>query len=99
MPARFSIRLISDTKKMDGQLQGRAMLKDIIYAIRALRHKPGFAVTAILSIALAIGANSAIFSLQEALLLRPLPIEKPSNVVSITSRTCGSSTSSSAERA
>jgi predicted permease len=63
------------------------MLKDILYAVRALRHKPGFAVTAIVSIALAIGANSAIFSLQEALLLRPLSIEKPSEVMSITSRT------------
>ena len=63
------------------------MLKDILYAFRALRKNPGFALTAILSIALAIGANSAIFSLQQALLLRPLAIAKPSEVVSITSRT------------
>src|SRR5262245_10245450 len=63
------------------------MLKDILYAFRTLRKNPGFALTAILSIALAIGANSAIFSLQQALLLRPLAIAKPSEVVSITSRT------------
>jgi putative ABC transport system permease protein len=63
------------------------MLKDILYAFRALRKNPGFALTAILSMALAIGANSAIFSLQQALLLRPLSIAKPSEVVSITSRT------------
>jgi macrolide transport system ATP-binding/permease protein len=65
------------------------MLKDILYAWRTLRKNPGFALTAILSIALAIGANSAIFSLQQALLLRPLAIAKPSEVVSITSRTLG----------
>jgi hypothetical protein len=65
------------------------MLKDILYAFRALRKNPGFALTAILSIALAIGANSAIFSLQQALLLRPLAIAKPSEVMSITSRTLG----------
>src|SRR5262245_35046450 len=63
------------------------MLKDTLYAFRALRKNPGFALTAILSIALAMSANSAIFSLQEALLLRPLAVANPSEVVSITSRT------------
>jgi predicted permease len=62
------------------------MFKDLRYAFRKLRHTPGFALTAILSIGLAIGANSSIFSLQDGLLLRPLPIERPSEVVSITAR-------------
>jgi predicted permease len=62
------------------------MLKDVRYSVRSLRQNPGFALTAIISIALAIGANSAIFSLQDGLLLRPLPIERPSEVVTITAR-------------
>jgi putative ABC transport system permease protein len=63
------------------------MLKDIRYSIRALRQNPGFAITAIVSIALAIGANSAIFSLADALVLRPLPVPDASRIVSIRSRT------------
>jgi hypothetical protein len=43
---------------------------------RALRQAPGFALTAIMSISLAIGANSAIFSIADGLLLRPLPVPR-----------------------
>src|SRR2546422_4406676 len=59
------------------------MLNDIRYAFRALRHNPGFALTAIVSIALAIGANSAIFSLNDAVLLRPLPVADASGLVTL----------------
>ena len=59
------------------------MLNDIRYALRMLRQNPGFAFTAIISIALAVGANSAIFSLTDALLLRPLPVPKASEVVTV----------------
>ena len=62
------------------------MLKDIRYAYRTLCQKPGFALTAIVSIALAIGANSSIFSFQDALLLRPLAVAKPSTLVTVMSR-------------
>jgi len=51
-----------------------------------LRQNPGFALTAIVSIALAVGANSAIFSFQDALLFRPLPVENPSTLVTVNSR-------------
>ena len=61
------------------------MLNDIRYALRTLRQNPGFALTAIVSIALAIGANSAIFSFVDALLLRPLPITDASHVVTLRS--------------
>src|SRR5207244_5327024 len=59
------------------------MLKDFQYAFRALRQNPGFAFTAIISIALAVGANSAIFSMADALLLRPLPVANASEVVTV----------------
>ena len=63
------------------------MLKDIRYAFRALRQNPGFALTAIVSIAMAIGANSAIFALADGMLLRPLKVPNPSQVASLKTRT------------
>src|SRR5215469_8874031 len=62
------------------------MIRDFRYAIRALRQNPGFAVTAIISIALAIGANSAIFAMADGIMLRPLAIPNPSQVLSLRAR-------------
>ena len=62
------------------------MLNDIRYALRTMRQNPGFALTAIVSIALGIGVNSTIFSLANGLLLRPLPVPNPSQVFSLRSR-------------
>lgn len=63
------------------------MIRDFRYAIRALRQNPGFAMTAIISIALAIGANSAIFAMADGIMLRPLAIPNPSQVLSLRART------------
>lgn len=57
--------------------------KDFRYALRGLRRNPGFAATAILSLALGIGAAVAIFTLTDNLLLRPLPYHDPSRLMMV----------------
>ena len=57
------------------------LVKDVGYAWRLLTRSPGFAVTAVLSLALGIGANTAIFSLVDTVLLRTLPVERPQELV------------------
>ena len=57
--------------------------RDVRYAIRTLVKSPGFSVTVVLSLALGIGANTAIFSLVEAFLLRPMPVDDPDRLVAI----------------
>src|SRR5262245_31024705 len=61
--------------------------RNLRHAFRQLRRTPGFTLTAILSLALGIGANSAMFSLADASLLRPLPVHDPSGVVSVSAST------------
>jgi predicted permease len=56
---------------------------DIRYAARALRSTPGFTSVAILSLALGIGANTAIFNLTDALLLKPLPVSHPEQLLQV----------------
>ena len=57
--------------------------RDVRYAFRTLRRGPGFAAAAILSLALAIGANTAIFSVIQGVLLRPLPYPAPDELVTV----------------
>jgi predicted permease len=60
-----------------------AFWRDLRFALRGLRKRPGFAVVVILSLALGIGANTAIFSLVDAIMFRPLPVPDPKGFVTI----------------
>ena len=60
--------------------------QDIRYGFRMLAASPGFTTVAVLSLAIGIGANCAIFSFADALLLRPLPVARPGEVLSVGSR-------------
>ena len=62
-------------------------LQDIRYALRQLGRSPGFALTAIVTLALGIGANTAIFTLVEGILLRSLPVADPARLYRIGDRT------------
>src|SRR5262249_13789960 len=67
----------------------RTLFADLRYAFRVMFRTPSFAVAVVSVLALGIGANTAIFSIVNAVLLRPLPFEEPDRLVRIFARTPG----------
>jgi predicted permease len=71
------------TREMWGWAAWERFWQDVRYALRVLRKNPAYALTAVLSLALGIGANTAIFSLIDAIMLKSLPVKNPQELVSM----------------
>src|SRR5213594_5139414 len=76
----------SSSRARWGLIWVERLWQDVKYGCRMLVASPGFTTVAVLSLAICIGANCAIFSFADALLLRPLPVARPGEVLSVGSR-------------
>ena len=85
--SRVKRSLVNLGRKRDREMQLALWLEelrdDVIFALRQLRSAPAFTLIAVTTLALGIGANSAIFALADATLLRPLPFGDPSRLIAI----------------
>ncbi len=77
------VRVKEDTRAAWGWLWLERLWQDLRHSWRMLIKNPGFTVVAVLSLAIGVGANCAIFSMADMLLLRPLPVPRPSQVLTL----------------
>ncbi len=80
-------RIKERAREADPIFRFELIAKDLAYAWRGLRRNPGFTFAAVVSLALGIGANTAIFSFVDAIMLRPLPVPRPEEIVRVFAKT------------
>ena len=79
-----NVPMVADaTRDQWGWLRLELLIQDLRYALRQLRKEPGFTLTVVITLALGIGANTAIFTLVQGILLRSLPVNDPSRLYRI----------------
>jgi putative ABC transport system permease protein len=82
-PLRNALAAVADVLPNAIAVHIDILRQDLRVAVRSLRRTPGFALTAILVVALGVGANTAVFSLADFVLVRPLPFRDPGRIVKL----------------